>query len=308
GPGAGRASESKSHKDYLLNVADIANSRRFCSSCLLRSAGLKANDDTILGGVEGGGVGGGGGHSASCKYKRSFFRGFLDFKIASFNSSGSKGAPVFGLISSYFGSTFRMRYRYLSILSVSLGNFQGHSPMSTMSFGSGILTFLGVRRSMTFFLREAVSALARIRSSSVPPLKTRFVAISASISSLIACGISARASTDHFMPVATALLLSSRALDFADASAMVVSQCVSVVSRRRRRGLPPVLACLGVRGARRRRQCRVKWWDPPGLPRDPRRLPARATSAAATGALLRLRGRRPGPVYGPWVAPRITAS
>ena len=235
---------------YLLNVADIASWRLRCSSCLRRSAGRRAKEDTIRGGVEGGGVGGGGGHSASCKYSRSFFRGFFDFKMASFNSSGSNGAPVFGLISSNFGSTLKMRYRYLSILSESRGCFQGQSPINTMSFGSGSFTFFGVRRSMTFFFKDAVSALALIRSSSVPPLRTRFVAISASISSRMACGISARASTDHFIPVATALLLSSRALDFADASAMVMAQCV----------------------------------EPPGLPGVPMRLPARATSAAATGA------------------------
>ena len=81
---------------YLLNVAEIANSLRFSSSCLRRSAGLNANDDTIRGGVEGGGVGGGGGHSASCKYKRSFLRGFFDFRIASASSSLSNGAPSLG--------------------------------------------------------------------------------------------------------------------------------------------------------------------------------------------------------------------
>ena len=192
--GGGPGVQGKTHI-YLLNVADIANSLRFCSSCRRRSAGRKARADTIRGGVEGGGVGGGGGHSASCRYNLSFFRGFFDFKMASANSSLSNGAPVFGLISSNLGSTFKMRYLYLSMRSVSLGYFQGHSPINTMSFGSGILTFLGVRRSMTFFFNDAVSALARMRSSSVPPLNTLFVAISASISSRIAWGISARAST-----------------------------------------------------------------------------------------------------------------
>ena len=262
--GGGPGVQGKTHI-YLLNVADIANSLRFCSSCRRRSAGRKARADTIRGGVEGGGVGGGGGHSASCRYNLSFFRGFFDFKMASANSSLSNGAPVFGLISSNLGSTFKMRYLYLSMRSVSLGYFQGHSPINTMSFGSGILTFFGVRRSMIFFFREAVSALARILSSSVPPLSTRFVAISASISSRIACGISARASTDHFIPVATALLLSSNALDLAEASAMVTSQRVGVVStasgrlvrsRRWRRALGAVastargaclVACPGVR-------------------------------------------------------------
>ena len=117
-------------------------------------------------------MGGGGGHKASCKYSRSFFRGFFDFKIASCNSSLSKGAPVFGLISSNLGSTFSILYLYLSIRCVSRGCFQGQSPISTISFGSGSFTFFGVRRSMTFFFREAVSARARILSSSVPPRST----------------------------------------------------------------------------------------------------------------------------------------
>ena len=150
----------------------MANCRERCSSCRRRSAGRKARDDTILGGVDGGGVGGGGGHKASCKYNRSFFRGFFDFKIASCNSSLSKGAPVFGLISSNLGSTFNILYLYLSIRWVSRGCFQGQSPISTISFGSGSFTFFGVRRSMTFFFNEAVSALARILSSSVPPRST----------------------------------------------------------------------------------------------------------------------------------------
>ena len=150
----------------------MASCRLRCSSCRRRSAGRKAREETILGGVEGGGVGGGGGHSASCKYSRSFFRGFFDFKIASCNSSLSKGAPVFGLISSNFGSTFSILYLYLSIRCVSRGCFQGQSPINTISFGSGSFTFFGVRRSMTFFLSEAVSARARILSSSVPPRST----------------------------------------------------------------------------------------------------------------------------------------
>ena len=166
-----RRKQGKTHI-YLLNVAWMANCRERCSSCRRRSAGRKARDDTILGGVDGGGVGGGGGHSASCKYNRSFFRGFFDFRIASFNSSLSKGAPVFGLISSNFGSTFSILYLYLSIRCVSRGCFQGQSPISTISFGSGSFTFFGVRRSMTFFFREAVSARARILSSSVPPRST----------------------------------------------------------------------------------------------------------------------------------------
>ena len=112
-----RRKQGKTHI-YLLNVASMASCRERCSSCRRRSAGLNANDDTIRGGVEGGGVGGGGGHSASCKYNRSFFRGFFDLRMASCNSSLSKGAPVFGLISSNLGSTFNILYLYLSLIHI----------------------------------------------------------------------------------------------------------------------------------------------------------------------------------------------